>query len=82
MSTWFMTAAADESSSQKGLDLESGEIYSKPAQKTVKEYFMGFLSSGWRQFQGMVGLRNDEIITVQEIIKGTSKSALVLLHFL
>jgi hypothetical protein len=28
---------------------------------------------GWRQFQVMIGAKPEEIITVQEIIKGKSK---------
>ncbi len=34
---------------------------------TLKIYF-----SGWRQFQVMIGARPEEIITVEEIIKGES----------
>lgn len=67
---------SDSSSDNAGqkTDVEAGaagELFiAKPYQKTVKDHLMGLFSNGWRQFQVMVGLRNEEIITVQEIIKG------------
>ena len=39
------------------------------------------LSLGWRQFQVMIGAKPEEIITVQEIIKGKSMFFWYELHF-
>ena len=44
------------------------EIFSKEIFGKLK-YFLHFFI-GWKQFQIMIGARHEEVITVQEIIKG------------
>ena len=52
-------------------DLESGEAFiAKPPEKSVRDQIYNIFQSGWRQIQTLVSGKPEEIITVQEIIKG------------
>ena len=52
-------------------DLESGEAFiAKPPEKSVRDQIYNIFQNGWRQIQTLVSGKPEEIITVQEIIKG------------
>lgn len=64
-------------------DLESGEVFmSKSPEVSLKEHLYSLIHSSWRLVQSMIGAKPEEIITVQEIIKGSQVSISALMMML